>query len=486
MNLVDVYNRINNPIDSYIKIKQFIELYFKSKDKKDFYNRVQNNFSVRRYIETNEKVLNEEKRNLALLIFHNWRTKLINTTAHQVPIDKYELDYKFREFNLLQAYLKSVDDIEVNFDNELTYETSDKDIDNAFRKYKFCEKDSEWFYIDSYYIDVSQNIQMIPEHILSLNINSKVTLYKFINYFIKECNRRFINYDFKFSEDMYRDNNIVIFSDNKNLTNYLEIIAGIEKFNKELFLEVDVSIDRPSLLSGTIGKCSWLGYSSNSTNYYEKRLDIIYDSIDCIMEKWYDEEFNMRDSDKKDETYKSYILGEIVTTLVRKLYNEEMNQAVQYLYQNKIKREILKYSKLSWKELSDVNIKIQKGKILTFTKNDLYKLIVSLLGSIQRNDIDMYNMIFEEIRKRALKNNIDPDKFCLDIDTLESMKIYDSKVADNSIIMPCTTKTTILCSNSGQSNNDIYIDSSSNVWSSYNDYLNHKRANEKIKLKKRM
>ena len=480
MKLMDIYEHVNNPINNYVKLKQYIDIFFHSKNQLDFCNRVLNNFCTRRYSEYNENVLNDVKSTLARLLFNEWKENVLNTSIKHIPMDKYELDYRFREFLQLQDYLKSVKNIEISFDYELVGESSDESIDNALKKYKFCEKDTEWLYINSYYINIEQQEQMVPEHLLNLNINSKVTLYKFIIYFINECNKRGIKYDLKFSENMYKDNNIIIFSDNSNLIQYIEILCGLEKLNKELFLEVGFSIDRSSPLMGTIGDCSWVGYCSNGANYNSKRLGIIYNAIKNGIMHWYDEEFDKRESDKKDLTYKKYILNEINSNLERKLYREDINTTFEIFYLRRINKAVSQFSQLKWSELEDIMVKIPKGKVITFTKEELYNMIIGLLNTIQRNDIDLLDFIIKEISAIAVGESVDPDKFCIDKDTKESMIAYDT---NDDIIMPCTTTKMTIADNSDETS-DIYIDSSLGVWSSYNDYLNDKRDKEKIKLKK--
>ena len=87
-----------------------------------------------------------------------------------------------------------------------------------------------FFYFLSFYTPIKsiEPKKIIVDHRLYLNTEN-IDTYKVMELFRNKCKERELDYHFKFSDIGDRDDTIVIYSDDKKLSKYLEILEEIKK-----------------------------------------------------------------------------------------------------------------------------------------------------------------------------------------------------------------------------------------------------------------
>lgn len=421
MNILEFYNEVRNPLENTGLLKTMFMSYLKTSNFEEFYIKLIQSVEIKNFSMENEAFGVEASKKFSVLMFKLWRYNILNTPFDKIPFVKYNNDVN-GYLNIKKA-LKDIEDIQ--FVGNSTKIKSDIELD-LFSWFNF---DDAWTYISSYNINVSQVLEMEKEHILYLNVNSLSDLYKILKLFIEQCIRFNLPYNFKYSNDINKDSTIVIYSDTKNLTNFVNILKNICQDG-----ELRLTMSGPKLLSGTID--SYIGYESKvysrDEDFTIERLKYIYEILDEVIPELYDVNFKIDKCDYKDVTYEDYIIGEIVRLLERKLEDENGN----ILDYKRLKSKVNTLRNTKFKDLSDIEIRVGLNNKITCSKSSIMDLIVSVLSSVFRKYPDYLDRVLEMIVLKSKEKGIDPKTFCFDLNTIEKIKDYDIMSRNGAIIIP--------------------------------------------------
>lgn len=287
--LMDLYKSIQNPLDDNDIIKKCIDLFSKTqKSGGSFYTEL---------VEINSE--NKPHRNVCIGVYEdildNWkmdtfRDNIINMTPRRYEfLFGSEEGYYSEEFQLLKNYFTRTDEL------DLSKMGAEQDIKNeieknsklsyAFQKYGYDIFQSGWDYISSSEVLETKTVNSTHRLYISMDDYKK---YKLIGLIIDEFSKNKVPFHFKYNCNG-RDDTIVMWTDNDNLIETVELLKKIKNENKDL---LESGIFQPPLLSGKID--NWIGYGSEPTTLIDDertsfnrfRSIIIKNAITNVYEKY--------------------------------------------------------------------------------------------------------------------------------------------------------------------------------------------------------
>lgn len=220
-NYKELYEKIENPLNDDEVVRKLIESYSDELGTKSYYNKlVQVNYKEKKYKEINM----EDKDRLVSQIFNDWK-KDLTLNIKDDEIKKYNKEFPpLREFLKNIPYVKSAKEFfKINGKVD-----ADKQLETIYPKYTPFSHGESWTYISHNSINPSEYKKFIVDHRLYLNTEN-IDTYKVMELFRNKCKERELDYHFKFSDRGDRDDTIVIYSDDKKLSKYLEILEEIKK-----------------------------------------------------------------------------------------------------------------------------------------------------------------------------------------------------------------------------------------------------------------
>ena len=278
--------------------------------------------------------------------------------------------------------------------------------------------DTYYTYISSYDVDLVQKDEIVKEHMLFLNINSKSALFRIIESFIIRCKIFKIPYNFKYSNNINNDSTLVIYSNTSLLAQYVYLLNDICSDN-----ELNITISYPKLLSGIIDK--FIGYESYISEDEElfttQRLKVIYTVLDKELPSLYNNLFNIFISEHQYQTFKDYIFNEILSSKEKILERNSNN--IFYFY--KLKKIINNIKKINYKDIKNEEIKFGLKNKITIKKEEISELYIGLLNVLFRKYPEYVKIIVDEIKKLGLEYEIDNYTFCFDLDTIDKISLYE-------------------------------------------------------------
>ena len=159
----------------------------------------------------------------------------------------------------------------------------------AYKKYKYTVNQSslfdKWLYVDS--SKLGQRPTNNAQHRLYLNVE-RPYIENMILLLITEADKRNMEFTLKYSDGGYRDDTIVIYANDTNVLQYLEILRDFREkypiFNSEIY--------SPPIMTGTID--GWIGYGAEPTitinkeqqSYTSLREKIIKEAISKAYSYW--------------------------------------------------------------------------------------------------------------------------------------------------------------------------------------------------------
>lgn len=284
-----------------------------------------------------------------------------------------------------------------------------------------------------------------------------------------------MEYSLKYSEEGARDDTIVIYANDDNLLEFVDIlremheeIQKVRKTNKNL--DEMFKIYNPPIMTGKID--GWIGYGSepdldengNNTSYNSVRERAIKDAISTASQEWiFEHQDMMIPYNEKAISFKEYLSKQIVNLYIKKAKLELPNSDSQY----KSHPEVLDNEKLKKNLLNDVNNKISKeisdiysGKdsseniidldfgnnvSISFGRKDVKTIMNILSLQISQEDPQFLNSIRNKVKEQSKKYGIDEKSFCFDSRIVESFKTPENnnvKVATtgNITLSDCISK----------------------------------------------
>ena len=251
-----------------------------------------------------------------------------------------------------------------------------------------------------------------------------IDTYKVMELFRNKCKERELDYHFKFSDRGDRDDTIVIYSDDKKLSKYLEILEEIKKEEPEIVKRAQT----PPMLTGKID--GWIGYGSepkldengkNTYSFNSTRSGIIQNAISKEIIKWIREN---KEFTKEESGLNEYLTKQIYDDIKDKyricksVYEPEFQEKLLKKLENDIaknKSEILegKFDKIKEFNIDDINIEVDSEMIQRAFRPFSKKIL--------KKDPSFLEKVRAGIKEEGLANGIDPEKFCFDIDKRDKL-----------------------------------------------------------------
>ena len=416
-NYHEMYEKIENPLNDDEVIRKLIEGYSDELRTKQYYNKlIQVNYKEKKYKEINM----EDKDRLVSQIFNDWK-KDLTLNIKDDEIKKYNKDFPYlREFLKNTPYVKSAKEFfKINRKVD-----GDEKLEIIYPKYTPFSHGKSWTYISHNSINPSKYKKIIVDHRLYLNTEN-IDTYKVMELFRNKCKERELDYHFKFSDRGDRDDTIVIYSDDKKLSKYLEILEEIKKEEPEIVKRAQT----PPMLTGKID--GWIGYGSepsldengkNTKSFNSSRSGIIQNAISKETIKWLREN---KELTKEDLGLNEYLTKQIFDDIIKDKY-----RMVKSVYEPEFQEKLLKRLE---KEIEKNKSELLKGKFDKIKEFNIDGLDIEVDSEmiqrafrpfskkILKKDPSFLEKVRDAIKEEGLANGIDSEKFCFDIDKREQL-----------------------------------------------------------------
>ena len=416
-NYQEMYEKIENPLNDDEVIRKLIEGYSDELGTKQYYKKlVQVNYKEKKYKDINM----EDKDRLVSQIFNDWK-KDLTLNIKDDEIKKYNKDFPYlREFLKNTPYVKSAKEF---FKIQRKVDV-DEQLETIYSKYTPFSHGESWTYISHNSINPSKYKKFIVDHRLYLNTEN-IDTYKVMELFRNKCKERELDYHFKFSDRGDRDDTIVIYSDDKKLSKYLEILEEIKKEEPEIIKRAQT----PPMLTGKID--GWIGYGSepkldedgkNTNSFNSVRSGIIQNAISKETIKWIREN---KELTKEDTGLNEYLTKQIYDDIIKdkyrmykSVYEPEFQEKILKKLENDIaknKSEILegRFDGIKEFNIDDINIEVDSEMIQRAFRPFSKKIL--------KKDPSFLGKVRDAIKEEGLANGIDSEKFCFDIDKRDKL-----------------------------------------------------------------
>ena len=420
-NYQELYEKIENPLNDDEVIKKLIEGYSDELGTKQYYKKLTEVYhDQKKYKGINDK----EKDKFVSEIFNEWK-KDITRNISDDEIKKYDEDFSnLREFLKNIPYVKSYYGRNAKEFFELNgKENRDKQLETVYSRYTPFSQGRSWTYITHNNINPSKYKKFIVDHRLYLNTEN-IDTYKVMELFRNKCKERELEYLFKYAEKGDRDDTIVIYSDDRKLSDYIEILEEIKKEEPEIVKRAQT----PPMLTGKID--GWIGYGSepqldedgkNTNSFNNVRSGIIQNAISKETIKWIREN---KELTKEDSGLNEYLTKQIFDDIKDKyrmyksVYEPEFQEKLLKRLESDIsknKSEILdgKFDGVKEFNIDDINIEVDSEMIQRAFRPFSKKIL--------KKDPSFLEKVRAGIKEEGLANGMDPEKFCFDIDKRDKL-----------------------------------------------------------------
>ena len=415
-NYQEIYEKIENPLNDDEVVRKLIESYSDELGTKSYYNKlVQVNYKEKKYKEINM----EDKDRLVSQIFNDWK-KDLTLNIKDDEIKKYNKEFPpLREFLKNIPYVKSAKEFfKINGKVD-----ADEQLETIYSKYTPFSHGESWTYISHNSINPSKYKKFIVDHRLYLNTEN-IDTYKVMELFRNKCKERELDYHFKFSDNGDRDDTIVIYSDDRKLSDYIKILEEIKKEEPEIVKRAQT----PPMLTGKID--GWIGYGSepsldengkHTNSFNSVRSGIIQNAISKETIKWIRENKQLT---KEDSGLNEYLTKQISDDIKDKyrMYKSVYEPEFQEKLLKKLEKEIEKnrsellegkFDKIKEFNIGDINIEVDSEMIQRAFRPFSKKIL--------KKDPSFLEKVRAGIKEEGLANGIDPEKFCFDIDKRDKL-----------------------------------------------------------------
>ena len=395
-NYQEIYEKIENPLNDDEVVRKLIEGYSDELGTEQYYKK------------------------LVSQIFNDWK-KDLTLNIKDDEIKKYNKDFPYlREFLKNTPYVKSAKEF---FKIQRKVDV-DEQLETIYSKYTPFSHGESWTYISHNSINPSKYKKFIVDHRLYLNTEN-IDTYKVMELFRNKCKERELDYHFKFSDNGDRDDTIVIYSDDKKLSKYLEILEEIKKEEPEIVKRAQT----PPMLTGKID--GWIGYGSepkldedgkNTNSFNSVRSGIIQNAISKETIKWIREN---KELTKEDTGLNEYLTKQIYDDIIKdkyrmykSVYEPEFQEKILKKLENDIaknKSEILegRFDGIKEFNIDDINIEVDSEMIQRAFRPFSKKIL--------KKDPSFLGKVRDAIKEEGLANGIDSEKFCFDIDKRDKL-----------------------------------------------------------------
>ena len=426
-NYHEMYEKIENPLNDDEVVRKLIEGYSDELRTKQYYNKlVQVNYKEKKYKGINM----DDKDRLVSQIFNEWKNDITKNIS-----DEDIKSYKNQDFVRLRECIKNIPDIKDFKENSKVFnrltklDKLDKDskktkLTDIYEDYAPFFHGSTWTYISHNSINPSKYKKIIVDHRLYLNTEN-IDTYKVMELFRNKCKERELDYHFKFSDRGDRDDTIVIYSDDRKLSKYLEILEEIKKEEPEIVKRAQT----PPMLTGKID--GWIGYGSepsldengkNTKSFNSSRSGIIQNAISKETIKWLREN---KELTKEDLGLNEYLTKQISDDIKDK-YNRMDKSVDEPEFQEKLLKRLEKEIEKNKSELVEGKFdKIKEFNIdgldIEVDSEMIQRAFRPFSKKILKKDPSFLGKVRDAIKEEGLANGIDSEKFCFDIDKRDQL-----------------------------------------------------------------
>ena len=317
MNLSEVYDRINNPLNVNT-VERLIQLYSKSAL---FYSGLTAMNNVNR-----DNHSSEDYDKFHNGMFNEWKRQLLSITEEQAKV-LYEKSIVDKDFIPLRNFVKNNKDI--NTEREfLNLIYKDDKIQDIYDKYRWDSLDPMGFWTfvrSSSLVYLAKPTYMKTEHRLYVNTSGK-DIYKFAVLFRNKCLEKDLPFDFKISDSPARDDKMVIYTDTEHLGSFLKVLYELKKENPDIMSRMN----EPPILSGKIG---FVGYGSEPLklngkhrSFNEVRSEVIENTIEEKLISWY---VNNRNLKQGDCTLEEALVKETTRYIINEM-TKRFNNSIEF------------------------------------------------------------------------------------------------------------------------------------------------------------
>ena len=425
-NYQEIYEKIENPLNDDEVIKKLIEGYSDELGTKQYYKKLTEVYhDQKKYTGINVK----DKDKFVSEIFNEWKKDITRNIS-----DEDIKSYNNQNFARLRECIKDIPDIKdfkenlkvfnrLNKLDKLDKDSKKTELTKIYKDYAAFFPEGTWTYITYNNINPSKYKNFIVDHRLYLNTEN-IDTYKVMELFRNKCKERELNYLFKYAEKGDRDDTIVIYSDDRKLSDYIEILEEIKKEEPEIVKRAQT----PPMLTGKID--GWIGYGSeppldengkNTNSFNNVRSGIIQNAISKETIKWIRENKELR---KEDLELNEYLTKQIYDDIKNKyrmyksVYEPEFQEKLLKRLEKEIeknKSELLegKFDKIKEFNVDDINIEVDSEMIQRAFRPFSKKIL--------KKDPSFLEKVRAGIKEEGLANGIDPEKFCFDIDKRDKL-----------------------------------------------------------------
>lgn len=481
MELMELYNQVQNPIEDPKVIEKLINVYANSSKKfGGFYGQL---------TKTVEKEHNKGQYHIAdadrfySMMFNKWKNSIVSLTREQFA-ELYKNGSYGQDFIKMRNFLRTVPDVKTQKEADDIFfgKYDDKELEDALEKYKWTAfgEFSGWVHVCSRHVTAKQDKYPNVEHRLYLDTESFDT-YKMLNLLVEKCDEHHLPYYFKFDQFANRDDTIVIYSSTENLTKYVELLQEIKKEHPDLVSRAK----EPPVLTGKID--NWIGYGSEPSrtpdgknhSFNEIRSNAIELAIDKITKKWIMEHRNMQityhgqkllfqdyiakqsaermiekleksfiDCEKnyqkrEQKTGKTYNKNDIITKLGYTLQDVRSSVFKDNVYKyirSQMETCLLSICNETYSDMTSIKMNVRNGKQIYFNESDLGGIIRELSVNISKKDPNFARDVHSAIIANARQYGIDTNKFCFDIKARERMRFVEAQMQTKQQSQPTMQK----------------------------------------------
>ena len=422
----EIYEKIENPLNDDEVIKKLIEGYSDELGTKQYYKKLTEVYrDQKKYTELNM----DDKDKFVSEIFNEWKNDITKNIS-----DEDIKSYNNQNFARLRECIKDIPDIKDFKENLKVYkrlkklDKLDKDskkteLTDIYQDYAAFFPEGTWTYIRYNSINASKPKNFTVDHRLYLNTEN-IDTYKVMELFRNKCKERELNYLFKFVEKGDRDDTIVIYSDDRKLSDYIEILEEIKKEEPEIVKRAQT----PPMLTGKID--GWIGYGSepsldengkHTNSFNSVRSGIIQNAISKETMKWIRENKELTKEDLELNEYLTKQISDDIKDkyrMYKSVYEPEFQEKLLKKLENDIaknKSEILegRFDGVKEFNIDGINIEVDSQMI--------QRAFRPLSKKILKKDPSFLEKVRNGIKQEGIANGIDPEKFCFDIDKRDKL-----------------------------------------------------------------
>lgn len=450
MELMELYDKINNPIDDLSVIEKLINAYANSSKGLGGYYRQLTKTAQKEHNKGQYYPYDADK--FYSMLFNKWKNSIVAMTREEF-IELYKRGSYGQDFIKMREYLKNISDVSTMKEaNEILYgKKGDKELEDALEKYDWQSLGigSGWVHVCSKYLTAKKDQFPNVEHRLYLNTESLDT-YKMTTYLVEKCDEHKLPYYFKFDKYADRDDTIVIYSSTENLMKYIEILQEIKKEHPDLVSK----FKEPPVLTGKID--GWIGYGSEPAktpdgknhSFNKVRSKILEETIGKVTKKWimnhrnqqityHGQTMSFQDyiavkSTKKlladlERRYSNYGQDDIETInrlgySLQDLKSPQNKQNIFNVLRDRMGTLLTKVCNGTYEVTDEIVMKVRNGNQIKFRGYDLEDIIKELSVNISKGDPNFISSIQAEIKNNARQYGIDSNNFCFDIKARERIK----------------------------------------------------------------